>query len=157
MSFTDSFSSNSGWVSPAMGNNFPLSMSGWGGGSLAAPAISAMSTSNTASALAPAAPGIGGPAGGMGAGSSGFGFNMDTGKLLLGGLQTIGSIWNAWEAQKLAKKQFAYQKDVTETNLRNQIQAYNTTLADRGRSRAHTEGQDAATAEAYITNNSLKR
>lgn len=89
--------------------------------------------------------------------SSGFGLNMDTGKLLLGGLQTIGSIWNAWESQKLAKKQFAFQKDVTETNLRNQIQSYNTTLEDRSRSRAHTEGQDASTAQAYIDNNRLKR
>lgn len=90
-------------------------------------------------------------------GSSGFGFNMDTSKLLLGGLQTIGSIWNAWESQKLAKKQFAFQKDITETNLRNQIQSYNTTLEDRGRSRAHTEGQDAGTAQAYIDKNRLSR
>lgn len=89
--------------------------------------------------------------------SAGLGFNMETGKLLLGGIQSIGSIWNAWEAQKLAKKQFAFQKDITETNLRNQIQSYNTTLEDRSRSRAQTEGQSAATAQSYVDKNRLSR
>ncbi len=88
---------------------------------------------------------------------SGFGFNMDTGKLVLGGLGTIANIWNAFQAQKLAKEQFKFQKDITETNLANQIKSYNTTLADRGRSRAFTEGQSAETAAAYVRDNSLTR
>ena len=88
---------------------------------------------------------------------TGFGFNLPTAQLALGGLQTLGAIWNGWEANKLANKQFAYKKDVTETNLRNQIQAYNTTLEDRGRSRAHTEGQSQAQAQSYIENNRLRR
>lgn len=144
MSYTDAFSSNSGWVSPASFLSAPMMLQG---------ASSVLGSAQQSAQAAPAAlPGLG-----AGTGSSGFGFNMDTAKLGLGGLQTIGSIWNAWEAQKLAKKQFAFQKDVTETNLRNQIQSYNTTLEDRSRSRAATEGQDAATAQSYVDNNRLKR
>lgn len=96
---------------------------------------------------------------GVGAGSvgSGLGFNVGTGQLLLGGLQTIGSLWNAFESRKLAKEQLAFTKEITNANLNNQIKAYNTTLADRGRSRAYTEGQDSATAQAYIDNNKLSR
>lgn len=141
--------SNNEWFSPSA--SMPM-ISSFGAQAPATAAIQSFGQQQAAPAVTPALGGTS-PAGA----SSGFGFNMDTGKLLLGGLQTIGSIWNAWESQKLAKKQFAFQKDVTETNLRNQIQAYNTTLEDRGRSRAHTEGQDAATAQAYVDNNRLKR
>jgi hypothetical protein len=87
----------------------------------------------------------------------GLGFNMPTANLLLGGLQTIGSLWNAWEQRKMAQEQFNYKKEITESNLKNQIQSYNTTLEDRSRSRAFTEGQDAATAQAYIDKNRLSR
>ena len=89
-------------------------------------------------------------------GGSGGSF-ADTGGLILGGLQAIGQLWTAWEANKLAKKRFAFQRDVTEQNLANQIQAYNTTLEDRSRSRAHTEGQSPEEAQAYIDNNRLTR
>src|SRR6185437_11279715 len=71
-------------------------------------------------------------AGGIG-GMGGLGFNLDTGKLALGGLQTIGSLWQAFEANKLAKEQFKFQKEFANANLANQIQSYNTTLEDRGR------------------------
>ena len=108
---------------------------------------------------------IGGSTGGLGGiaevgsgmGGSGFGFNMDTGKLMLGGLQTIGSLWNAFQAQKLAKKQFNFQKEITEKNMANQIKTYNTTLADRGRARAAVEGQSPEVAAAYVRDNSLSR
>lgn len=85
----------------------------------------------------------------------GFGFNMDTAQMLLGGLQTIGNLWQAWEANKLAKEQFQFQKEFSTTNLANQIKSYNTTLEDRGRSRAFTESQSAEEAAAYISNNRL--
>lgn len=95
-------------------------------------------------------PGAAAP-GGMG----GLGFNMDTAKLALGGLQTIGSLWQAWEANKLAKDQFKFQKDFANTNLANSIQSYNTTLEDRGRTRAFAESQDPAMAQAYLDKNRL--
>lgn len=86
---------------------------------------------------------------------SGFGLNLDTAKLALSGLGTIGNLWAAFQAQKLAKKQFDFTKWITETNLANQVQSYNTTLEDRGRSRAFAEGQSAADAQSYIDKNRL--
>jgi len=86
---------------------------------------------------------------------SGFGANLDTAKMALTGLGTIGNLWAAFQAQKLAKKQFNFTKKITETNLANQVQAYNTTLEDRGRSRAFAESQNASDAQAYIDKNRL--
>lgn len=91
---------------------------------------------------------------GMG-GEGGLGFNMGTGRLLLGGLNTIGNLWMAWQANKLAKQQFNFQKDITNTNLANQIQSYNTTLDDKIRSRAVTEGQTPEQAQAYMDQHKL--
>jgi hypothetical protein len=96
--------------------------------------------------------GIGGSAAGS---SSGFGANLDTARLAMTGLGTIGNLWAAFQAQKLAKKQFAFTKRITEANLANQVQSYNTTLEDRGRSRAFAEGQSASDAQAYINKNRL--
>lgn len=88
-------------------------------------------------------------------GGSGLGFNVGTMQLALGGLQTLGSLWQAWEANKLAKEQFKFQKDFANTNLANSIKSYNTALEDRGRSRAFTEGQSETEAQAYIDGNRL--
>jgi hypothetical protein len=106
----------------------------------------------------------GGLASGIGSGSptaapggfgTGLGWNIGTAQLALGGLETIGSLWNAWQANKLAKAQFNFQKNFANANLSNQIQSYNTALEDRSRSRAFTEGQDPATAQAYVDHNRL--
>jgi hypothetical protein len=86
---------------------------------------------------------------------SSLGANLDTAKLALSGLGTIGNLWAAFQAQKLAKKQFNFTKQITETNLANQVQSYNTTLEDRGRSRAFAEGQSAVDAQTYIDKNRL--
>lgn len=75
----------------------------------------------------------------------------------LGGLQTIANIWGAFQAQKMAKKQFKFTKDVTNTNLANQIQSYNTALADRARSRGVVEGQTPDQVSQYISANALNR
>ncbi len=86
-----------------------------------------------------------------------FGLNFDTGKLALQGLGTIGSLWAAFQAQKLAKKQFSMTKKVTEANLGNSIASYNTTLEDRARSRAAVEGQSQEQMNAYIDKNRLAK
>jgi hypothetical protein len=74
----------------------------------------------------------------------------------LGLVQTIGSLWSAYNANKLAKEQFRFTKGITETNLANQIQSYNTALGDRARSRAGVEGQTDAQRDAYIRDNQLR-
>ena len=102
-----------------------------------------------------AKPGGVGAVGGIG--GSGLGWNLNTAQLALGGLQTIGNLWQAWEANKLAKEQFKFQKDFANENLANQIQSYNTTLEDRTRARSFTEGGSAEDAQAYIDKNKLRK
>ncbi len=73
----------------------------------------------------------------------------------LTGLQTIGSLWGAFQAAKLAKKQFKFTKDFTTKNLANQVASYNTTLEDRARSRAAVEDQTSDQMQSYIDKNRL--
>lgn len=94
--------------------------------------------------------------GGMGGAGSGLGFNIGTAQLGLGAIGTIGNLWAAWQAQKLAKEQFGFQKDMTNANFANQIKTYNTTLLDRSVSRGIMQGDDAAKTEQYIDDNSLR-
>ena len=76
--------------------------------------------------------------------------------LALGGIGTIGSLWMAYQAQKLAKEQFSFQKDMMNANFANQLQSYNTALTDKINSRTAQEGGDTADAQAYIDNNKLE-
>jgi hypothetical protein len=103
------------------------------------------------------APNVNYRAGFGGGAGSGFGFNVPTANLALAGLGTIGNLWGAFQSAKLAKKQFNYTKDVTETNLAGQIKSYNTALEDRIRSRAKVEGMSADQAQAYLDRNKLTR
>lgn len=102
----------------------------------------------------PAIPGMGGgaPGGGMG---GGLGFNMGTAQMAMSGLQTIGNLWSAFQANKLAKKAFNFQRDFANTNLRNQTQTYNTALEDRGANRAFVTGMSPEMARAYLDKNRL--
>lgn len=85
-----------------------------------------------------------------------LGLNMNTANLALSGLQTIGNLFAAFQANKLAKQQFKYSKKVTDANLGNQIQSYNTALTDRINSRYVMEGKSADDAKAYLDVNKLK-
>lgn len=105
-----------------------------------------------AGVLGGAKPGVGG----VGA-PGGLGANLGTAQLGLAGLQTIAGIWSAFKAASLAKKQFNYTKDVTDTNLANQIRSYNTSLEDRARSRGVVEGQTAQQVQDYIARNAATR
>lgn len=85
-----------------------------------------------------------------------LGFNTGTANLALSGLQTIGNLFAAFQANKLAKQQFKYTKKVTDANLGNQIQSYNTALSDRINSRYVMEGKSPDQAQSYLDVNKLK-
>lgn len=87
----------------------------------------------------------------------GLGMNLNTAQLGLGGLQTLGGLWSAFQNNSLAKKQFNFSRDFANTNLNNSIQSYNTSLADRARARAAVEGQTDAERDRYINDNRLSR
>lgn len=92
--------------------------------------------------------GLGG-AGGMGA--------LGYANAAISGIETLGKLWMGFKAAKMAKKQFKFAKDITNTNLANQIKSYNTALADRARSRGVMESQSQDQVDAYVANNSLNR
>lgn len=101
----------------------------------------------------------GAPAAGAGIGPGFFknadgSFNTGNAQLVLGGIQTIGSLWNSFQQQKLAKETFAFNKQAYQTNLDNQRSTYNTALEDRIRARYATEGRSEQ-ADSYIDNHSL--
>lgn len=86
-----------------------------------------------------------------------LGLNVPTAQMALSGLGTIGNLWAGFQAAKLAKQQFNFQKDFANANLANQIKSYNTALYDRARSRAAMEGQSSGQMQSYVNANSLSR
>ena len=93
-------------------------------------------------------------------GSGGNGFmnflGSDGFKTGLGAAQTAAGLWNAYNANKLAKQQFKFTKNFANANLANQTQSYNTALNDRARTRGFMEGQSQGQIDQYIANNRLK-
>ena len=100
-----------------------------------------------------------GAGGNSGAGSaqSTLGANIPTFQLGLSGLSAIGNLWGAFQSNKLANNQFDYTKQITNTNLANQIKSYNTSLSDRATSRASMEGWSDAQTQDYIDKNKLTK
>lgn len=114
---------------------------------------------NMGSSLAPTntpTNGIQAPVIGNNTAATPLGMNLGTANLVFGGIGTIGNLWMAYQAQKLAKEQFAFQKDMMNANFANQLQSYNTALTDKINSRTAQEGGDTADAQAYIDNNKLE-
>jgi hypothetical protein len=105
------------------------------------------------SSSAPQSPPLTGGAGSF----SGLGMNVPTFQLGLGALGSLANIYGGFQANKLAKDQLSFTKDITNTNLNNQVKSYNTALEDRARSRAVAEGRDQSSADAYIEKNKLSR
>lgn len=90
-------------------------------------------------------------------GANPFKWSSNTWSNLASGLQGIGNLFMANRAYGLAKDQFNYQKNVTDTNMANQMKSYNTTLAGMARSRGVMEGQTEAQVQAFIDENKLTR
>lgn len=95
---------------------------------------------------------------GLGGGTDGLGGNIwgkgGMASMALGGLQTLGTLWGAFQQNKLAKKSLKFQKDAFKTNLANSTKVYNTALEDRIRARYATEGRSGE-ADAKIAENRL--
>lgn len=87
-------------------------------------------------------------------GFSGGGFAGNA-NMILGGVQAIGSLWNSYQQNKIAKKQIGLQEEAFRTNLANTTKTYNTALEDRIRSRYNTEGRSSSEADQYIEKNKL--
>lgn len=99
--------------------------------------------------LASAVPGTGTTTPGGWLGIDGLGANIGTLQLGLGTLGGFANIWNGMQQNKLAKRAFSHQKGLLDTNLANQIKAFNLQLDDKLRSRQVVEGtSDAAREEA---------
>lgn len=98
-------------------------------------------------------------AGAVPSAAKGFQFGMNAPSFQMGmqGLNSLGNLWGAFQAQKLAREQFDFTKNTTNTNMNNSIKSYNTTLEDRARSRGFTEGQSSGQIQGYIDNNRLTR
>ena len=86
-----------------------------------------------------------------------LGANLGTAQLAFNGLSSLGNMYAAFNANKLAKKSFEFQRGVTETNLANSIQSYNTKLTDRAAARAVMTGQSDADRDAYVEKNKAVR
>lgn len=93
----------------------------------------------------------------FGGASQGLGMNIPTFQLGLSALGSLANIYGGFQANRLAKDQLSFTKDITNTNLNNSIKSYNTMLEDRARSRAVAENRDQSTADEYIEKNKLSR
>lgn len=87
--------------------------------------------------------------------SSGFGMNIPTLQLGLGGLSTLSNLYGGLKSLNLAQSQFDFQKQLSQKNLANSTQSYNTALTDKATARGVTEGQSAGTVQDYINKNKL--
>ena len=107
----------------------------------------------TSGITAPQVPGM--PGGAAAPQAPGFFAQGGVGQFALGSIQTLGSLWNSFQQNKLAKESMKFQKEAFATNLANQEQSYNTALEDRINARYVTEGKSQAEADSYIKKNRL--
>ena len=92
-------------------------------------------------------PAMGGMPGQQNAWSLPFGNNMGTWNLGLNAVMGLGQLWNGFQAQKLARDSFNFNKQLATTNLANQANAYNTQLEAKARGAAAYRNQDPNSTE----------
>lgn len=87
----------------------------------------------------------------------GMGLWGEGGKIgtVIGGVQVLGNLWNAFQQHKMAKEQMSFAREQWDTNLENSTKTYNTALEDRIRSRHFTEGRSSNETDSYLKQNSL--
>jgi hypothetical protein len=88
---------------------------------------------------------------------TGLGANVGTAQLGLSALGSLGSLWGAFQANNLAKKQFSFAKETTNANLNNQIKSYNTVLSDRIDNRAAATNMTPEQVAEYKARNMMTR
>ena len=69
---------------------------------------------------------------------------------------SFGSLWSAFQQNKLAKEALNFQKDAYNTNLTNQIASYNTAIGDRANARS-VAYDNPGYADRYYNDNKLTR
>lgn len=104
--------------------------------------------------------------GGTNWGLGGDVFNTDNAQLGLGALQGISALLGAFGGMNqnkmmkkqlgLARDQFNFQKDITNRNYANQLQAFNTALEDRINARASQENRPEGYVEDYLNKHRLQ-
>lgn len=149
MSYTDLFSTDPNNFSMAMPTvNTQAAVSGAGVAPVNTGIASPVVGAGGAPVVAPAGPN-------NAASNPSFFSEFGPAQFALGAVQTLGSLWNSFQQNKLAKESFNFQKDAYNENLANQEQSYNTALEDRINARYVTEGKSQAEADAYIEANRL--
>lgn len=78
-----------------------------------------------------------------------LGMNIPTLQLALGGLQSIGNLWGAYNSNKLAKKELNFTMDAYRENVNNQKKLHNNALEDRTRARGAFEGHSQEYMDDY--------
>lgn len=112
-------------------------------------------TAPTVTAPGATAPVVPGKTGGAAPQTPGFFSKYGPAQFALGSIQTLGSLWNSYQQNKLAKESFKFQKEAYATNLANQEKTYNTALEGRINAQYATEGKSSADAASYIDSHSL--
>lgn len=91
--------------------------------------------------------------GGMAGG--GFGLNIPTANLALGGVSTLANLFMGMQALGQAKDQFNFTRRTTQANLDNQTKSYNTNMEDKLTARAAYNGQGREYVDDYMNKNRL--
>ena len=85
-----------------------------------------------------------------------FGWNMPSLELGIKGVSSLGQMWAAFKGLSQAKKEFEFNKRITEKNLANNTKSYNNALEDRIRARQSADGRMTdADVNKYIALNQL--
>jgi len=112
-------------------------------------------TVTTPGITVPQIPGQTPPGGAGGATKPGFFSEFGPAQFALGAIQTLGSLWNSFQQNRMAKESFKFQKEAYATNLQNQEQSYNTALEGRINAQYATEGRSQSEADSYVDRHSL--